>query len=78
PPGPAGPLAGGLGGARGGAPRGVDMLPRLRESVVQVVAGDPADARDTPRGVLVVEKGGTRTELATQVVSLGAPAVRAG
>ncbi|WP_280302680.1 hypothetical protein [Nocardia neocaledoniensis] len=68
--------------AQGWAPVGeqpvVDILPRVRESLVQVVAGDPADARDTPRGVLVVEKDGTRTELATQVVSLGAPAARAG
>ncbi|MEV0079622.1 hypothetical protein AB0H58_24720 [Nocardia neocaledoniensis] len=68
--------------AQGWAPVGeqpvVDMLPRVRESLVQVVAGDPADARDTPRGVLVVEKDGTRTELATQVVSLGAPVARAG
>ncbi|MFJ2834561.1 hypothetical protein [Nocardia sp. MH4] len=64
--------------AQGWAPVGeqpvVDMLPRAQESVIQVVAGDPTAARDTPRGVLVVEKDGTRTELATQVVSLGAPA----
>lgn len=68
--------------AQGWAPVGenpvVDMLPRARESIVQVVAGDPTDARDTPRGVLVVEKGGARTELAQQVVSLGAPAATNG
>ncbi|MGW5436305.1 hypothetical protein [Nocardia asteroides] len=51
----------------------VDMLPGAPESIVQVVAGDPTSARETPNGVLFVEKGGTRTELATRVVSLGAP-----
>ncbi|WP_156910546.1 hypothetical protein [Nocardia mangyaensis] len=63
--------------AQGWAPVGehpvVDMLPRAQESVVEVVAGDPTDARETPRGVLIVERDGARTELATQVVSLGAP-----
>ncbi|MFE3543612.1 hypothetical protein ACFXK0_11615 [Nocardia sp. NPDC059177] len=63
--------------AQGWAPVGeypvVDMLPRAQEAIIQVVAGEPTDPRDTPRGVLVVERGGTRQELATQVVSLGAP-----
>lgn len=61
--------------AQGWAPVGeypvVDMLSRA--PVVEVVAGGPTDARDTPHGVLVIERDGTRTELATQVVSLGAP-----
>lgn len=63
--------------AQGWAPVGeypvVDMLPRDQEAIIEVVAGDPTDARDTPRGVLVVQRGGARSELATQVVSLGAP-----
>ncbi|MFC4125641.1 hypothetical protein [Nocardia rhizosphaerae] len=56
----------------------VDMLPRMRRSTVQVVAGDPVDARAIPHGVLVLEHDGTRTELADQVVALGTPAARQG
>ncbi|MFD3506105.1 hypothetical protein [Nocardia sp. NPDC058666] len=51
----------------------VDLLPRAQESAVEVVAGDPTDARGTPSGVLVIQKGTAREELAKQVVSLGAP-----
>ncbi|MFE9785275.1 hypothetical protein ACFYO7_07845 [Nocardia salmonicida] len=63
--------------AQGWAPVGeypvVDMLRRTPESVIEVVAGEPTDARGTPHGVLVVHKGGVREELAKQVISLGAP-----
>ncbi|MFC4375505.1 hypothetical protein ACFO5K_15490 [Nocardia halotolerans] len=52
----------------------VDRLARERELVIEVLAGAPIDARETPHGVLVVEKDGTRAEVATQVVSLGSPA----
>lgn len=64
--------------AQGWAPVGeypvVDMLSREQESV-QVVAGEPTDARGTPHGVLVVQKGQAREELAEQVISLGAPTI---
>ncbi|MFJ2664569.1 hypothetical protein ACIO14_09475 [Nocardia fluminea] len=63
--------------AQGWAPVGeypvVDMLPRAQESTIEVVAGEPTDARGTPHGVLVVHKGDAREELAKQVISLGAP-----
>ncbi|MFI7526431.1 hypothetical protein [Nocardia salmonicida] len=63
--------------AQGWAPVGeypvVDMLRRVPGSVIEVVAGEPTDARGTPHGVLVVHKGGVREELAKQVISLGAP-----
>ncbi|MFE3321543.1 hypothetical protein [Nocardia sp. NPDC059195] len=63
--------------AQGWAPVGeypvVDMLPRAQESMIEVVAGEPTDARGTPHGVLVVHKGDAREELAQQVISLGAP-----
>ncbi|MFD3702845.1 hypothetical protein ACFWUP_06820 [Nocardia sp. NPDC058658] len=68
--------------AQGWAPVGeypvVDMLPRTPNSAIEVVAGEPTAARGAPHGVLVVHKGGTRAELATQVVSLGAPTPAAG
>lgn len=51
----------------------VDMLRRVPGSVIEVVAGEPTDARGTPHGVLVVHRGGVREELAKQVISLGAP-----
>ncbi|MCA2206076.1 MULTISPECIES: hypothetical protein [Nocardia] len=51
----------------------IDMLARSEQTVIQVVGGEPLAARDTPHGVLVVEKGGARSELATEVVSLGSP-----
>ncbi|KQY38856.1 MULTISPECIES: hypothetical protein [Nocardia] len=63
--------------AQGWAPVGeypvVDMLRRVPGSVIEVVAGEPTDARGTPHGVLVVHRGGVREELAKQVISLGAP-----
>ncbi|MFF2394095.1 hypothetical protein [Nocardia sp. NPDC058114] len=65
--------------AQGWAPVGeypvVDMLPRkqAQEPMLEVVAGEPTDARGTPHGVLVVHQGEDSAEVATQVVSLGSP-----
>ncbi|MFC6014041.1 hypothetical protein [Nocardia lasii] len=63
--------------AQGWAPVGeypvIDMLPQVRGSVVEVVAGEATDARGTPKGMLVIHRGQARSEVAEHVVALGVP-----